>query len=329
MRVAELFAVSLMGSSVIACAADPATSPDGNTPTVAAPNVTRCANPPDAGPTADWRHTASSLTVQAGEPNHRGTDLIATPDDATQVIAGKIAYGGIDKDLVDEDVDVFACTSADTWRAIGHTRTDDNGMFSVSLTGSQLLPEGMRDLYVSVAGDRTGAYFVGLVAQAGIPIVASDVDGTLTASENAYPESLALHTQVAAQPEAAARLTHAMQNGATIVYVTTRSDKFTQDTRSWLAANGFPYGIMRMPSALFTLPGQDTVEAKTTLLHDVARFDLRAGVGNRHTDVEAYNNAGIDAAHIFIKLPEFQSEVQNDLDAKRAIGVPDYLGMPM
>jgi hypothetical protein len=87
--------------------------------------------------------------------------------------------------------------------------------------------------------------------------------------------------------------------------------------------------VMRMPSSLFTLPGQDTVDAKTTMLRDLARFELRAGVGNRHTDVEAYNNAGIDAAHIFIKLPEFQSEVQNDLDAQRAIGVPEYVGMPM
>jgi len=60
-----------------------------------------------------------------------------------------------------------------------------------------------------------------------------------------------------------------------------------------------------------------------------ARFMLLAGVGNRHTDVEAYTNAGLDAAHIFIKLPEFSSEVQSDLDNGRATGIDQYVAMPM
>ena len=39
---------------------------------------------------------------------------------------------------------------------------------------------GLRDLYLSVVGDRTGARFVGLVAPSGTALAVSDVDGTLT-----------------------------------------------------------------------------------------------------------------------------------------------------
>lgn len=84
-----------------------------------------------------------------------------------------------------------------------------------------------------------------------------------------------------------------------------------------------------MPSSLITLPGGDTIDAKTAMLADLAPFDVLAGVGNRHTDVAAYSNAGIAADHIYIKLPEFEAEVSNDLTQGKAVGIDAYVGMPM
>ena len=53
-------------------------------------------------------------------------------------------------------------------------------------------------------------------------------------------------------------------------------------------------------------------------------YDLALGDGNRSTDIDAYLQAGVAADRIFIKLPEYQSEVQAQLDAHEAIGFASY-----
>jgi phosphatidate phosphatase PAH1 len=304
----------LVASTLAACAIDTAAragGDDGTETTV------------DGGEDG-WRHSTSKLIVQLGEPHHRGIDLIASDDAPTQVIGGRVTYGPSDKDLEDEDVDVFANA-----KLLGRVRTDDEGRFSLNLSGLERLPTGMHDLAFEVVGDGTRASFTGFVAQRGTPLIVTDLDGTLTASENAYPQSLALGGNVGAQPSAAAKLSAAAAAGASIVYITARGDRFTQDSRDWLAANGFPRGALRMPSSLITIPGDDTVLAKSRALAELAPFALQAGIGNRHSDVTAYTAAGIPAAHIFIKLPEFTDEVAEDLAADKAVGIADYADLPL
>lgn len=301
---------------------EPTLPPDVNVGTPSVDDV-RCTGTPDAGPATSWRHLSSEYIVELGDAYHRGHDLIATTADATQTITGKITYGPSDKDLEDEDVDVFACM-ARGWLRIGTVRTDDNGIFTLSLAGDARLPAGMRDLYVSVAGDRTGAEFLAFVAPPGAPVIASDVDGTLTASENAYPTALAIGGDVATQPDAPATLMSAAVRGVSIVYITARGDRFTQDTRDWFAAKGFPRGPLKMPAPIITIPGDDTVEFKTTALSALHGFELVAGFGNRASDVTAYTNAGLAPDRIFIKLPEFDEELADDLTAGNATGFLAY-----
>src|SRR5215471_13329492 len=171
----------------------------------AVPDV-RCAGNPDAGKPGSFRHFTSRLIAGLGDPKHRGFDLVASADSATQTLEGWISYTVVDKALEDEDVDVFACRTG-AWRKVGTARTDDEGHFSLALSGDSRLPIGMRDLFVSVVGDRTGAAFLGYVAPAGTPLVVSDVDGTLTSSENAFLETLALGGEPDAQPGAAPAFT--------------------------------------------------------------------------------------------------------------------------
>lgn len=311
----------LLASTLVACAIDNAArrDDDGGTITMDASNATGA----DAYVPGTWRHTRSKYVVQLGSPHHRGIDLIASDDAPTQLIAGRVTYGPTDKDLEDEDVDVFSNA-----RLLGRARTDDEGRFTLSLTGAQRLPIGMHDLAFKVVGDGTGVTFNGFVARRGQPVIVSDIDGTLTASENAYPESLALGGDVGAQSSAAQKLSAAAANGAAIVYITARGDRFTQDTRDWLAAKGFPRGALRMPSSLITIPGNDTIEAKSRALAELEAFSLQAGIGNRHSDVIAYTGAGLPADRIFIKLPEFESELADDLAAAKAVGVDDYATLP-
>jgi len=112
-----------------------------------------------------------------------------------------------------------------------------------------------------------------------------------------------------------------------IVYITARGDRFTQDTRDWLAAKGFPRGPLVMPSSIITLPGGDTIEFKSSALTKLSDFTLLAGFGNRATDIAAYGNAGLPPDRIFIKLPEFNEELAADLGANKALGFLEYEAM--
>jgi len=325
MRALQMLAFS----SLVACAVqseapvtNPTLPPDVDVGTSTVEDI-RCAGVPDAGPTSPWRHLSSHLIEDYGEPHHRGIDLIATPADAAQAITGRITYGGTDKDLEDENVSLFACEGA-TWRSIGTARTDGEGRFSLTLSGGARLPVGMRDLYVSVDGDRTGAKFLAYVAPAGSSVIASDMDGTLTASENEYPKALAFGGDVAVQDGAPAALMSAAVRGVSIIYITARGDRFTQDTRDWLVAKGFPRGPLVMPTSIITMPGDDTIEFKSSALARLATFSLLAGIGNRATDVAAYTDAGLSADRVFIKLPEFEGELSADLMAGRATSFLEY-----
>ena len=283
-----------------------------------------CAGTPDAGPAGDFRHWSSNLVSALGDPRHRGFDLIAPASAQDQKLEGWISYTIADKALEDEDVDVFACRDQ-AWVKVGTARTDDEGHFSLSLTGDDRLPIGLRDLYVSVVGDRTGVGFLGYVAPDGAALVLSDVDGTLTSSENAFLETIALGQEPDQQPGASDAYQAAAGLGLQLVYVTARGNQYTTDTRQWLADKGFPPGPVRLANSFVTLPGSDTIDYKTQTITALEQgLTIAAGVGNRDSDITAYTNASVPADRIYIKLPEYQSEVQADLDAGKAIGFQAY-----
>jgi phosphatidate phosphatase PAH1 len=286
----------------------------------------RCQDRPDAGLAAvDFDHAESNLATAAGEPTHRGFDLVTTASAATQELSGWISYGAIDKALERELVEVYACR-AGAWQLAGTARTDGEGHFALPLTGDARLPIGMRDVFVSVVGDRTGVGFLAYVAPEGSPLVVSDVDGTLTTSENAFIETVALGVEPDANPGAAPAFAAATAKGDQVVYVTARGNQYTETTRRWLAAHGFPRGPVRLAPSFVTLPGGDTVAFKTSAIAALASagLALHAGIGNRETDIEAYAASGLASDRIYIELPEFRSEVQASIDAGRAVGFETY-----
>ncbi|TMQ23998.1 MAG: hypothetical protein E6J90_09370 [Deltaproteobacteria bacterium] len=293
------------GGAAAPVAVDPAEgTPSGGT--VRGPSVpdVRCKDDPAAGDAGDFRHFKNVLISLLGDAKHRGFDLVTSADSATQALEGWISYTVVDKALEDEDVDVFACR-AGQWSRVGTARTDDEGHFALALSGAGRLPIGMRDLFVSVVGDRTGARFLGYVAPEGTRLVVSDVDGTLTSSENAFLETIVLGIEPEARVGAAKALAAAAGRNEQLVYVTARGNQFTCATRQWLDDKGFPRGPMRLSPSFVTLPGGDTVDFKTQA-------------------ISALSAAGLAADHIFIELPEFASEVQPLLDARQAIGFTSY-----
>lgn len=283
---------------------------------------TRCTAPPEVKPIG-FRHKRSRAIAKVGSPNHRGIDLIATEDDKVQHIAGKLAYGKFDKDIDDEDIEVFACIDS-AWKSLGVARTDDDGRFALVL-GDNRLPVGMRDLYVAALGDGMGAYFVGYVAARGTGIVVTDVDGTISWSENSIIKTvISRDHDIRHRPNAPEAL---QQVRYPIVYVTARGDVFIEVTRKWLERHGFPRGLMRLSNGAFARPGKRAIEYKTAVLKSLP-IPIAAGIGNRKSDITAYSNIGLTGQQIFIHLPEYQQEVRKDLDAGNATGFADYSQLP-
>lgn len=265
------------------------------------------------------RHTRSKLILRTGDPNHRAADLIAREADAVQRIGGKLAYGTVDKDLSDEIAAVYACEKG-AWRLLATGLTNDDGRFEVVLEGKARVPVGMRDLYVASTIDGTGAWAVGYVAPKDARIVITDIDGTISESEDAIVEQVTSGTDIDHRPhapEALAKLPHV------IVYVSSRGDVFTETTRTWLTSHGFPRGLLRLGRGVFVPSGDRSVDYKTAVLRALT-IPIAAGIGNRASDIAAYSRAKIPASRILIHLPEHAREVEADLAASRAVGFTDY-----
>ena len=282
----------------------------------------RCAIAPGVQ-AAGFRHTRSRMIRRSGASNHRGIDVIATDTDPVQHVAGKLAYGKVDKDIEDEDAEVFAC-SAGQWRSLGTARTDDDGRFAHTLEGPARLAPGLRDLYVAARGDASGATFVAYVARPGEHVVVTDVDGTITWSENAIIKSAIKGSDIRPRPNAPAGL---RASSHVVVYVTARGDVFTEVTRQWLTRHGFPRGVMRLSRGAFARPGAKAITYKTSVLAQLS-VPIIAGIGNRQSDIVAYTRAGVPAKQILIHLPAYADEVRADLAAGKAIGFADHAGLP-
>jgi hypothetical protein len=324
---AMVLLMALVGCSHSSGSPRPLSTPTGQADSAsatAAVAMDQCDDPPTA-PVGAFRHSIESpLIVQLG-PHHRGIDTIASVDFDPQPIEGEVHYGLVDKALEDESVDLFGCVGH-AWKALGTVITDGEGHFELDLQGDQRLPAGMRTLYLSVVGDRSGASFLALILPHAAAIAVSDVDGTLTSSENAFFDSLLTQATVGANDGAAAALSTVAQRGYPLVYMTSRGNYFTEDTRSWLNTNGFPRGPLILAPQLITLPGSPTQDYKATNLMTLMERGLTPaiGFGNRATDAMAYLQVGIPGDHIFLKQPEYATECAPIIAAGNAVGVDDY-----
>jgi hypothetical protein len=300
-------------------------APDAPAAAADIPDI-RCTTAPSL-PGRELRHAKNEVVVEMGEPRHRGIDLIAAESDATQTFAGALAYSDLDKALEDEDAELFACTG-DGWQTLGTARTDGDGRFSLTVSGNDRLGVGLRDVYAAAA-DGTGVWFLALVAPDGARVMISDIDGTLTSSENAFPTSVVVGTQVGVQPHAPAMFVDAAAAGITPIFLTARGDLYTHATRQWLSDRGFPRAPLRLAQPVITLPGSATVAFKRSVAAPlVERFDIVRAIGNRASDIDAYSAAGVAADHIFIKLPEFSGEVAQALANGKATGFASYDDLP-
>jgi len=275
------------------------------------------APPPPPEPARGFRHTRTGLVTTLGSPQHRGRDLLLTTS-APQWILGKFAYGPSDKDLSDEDVDVYLLRGCGaTWEKIGTFRTtpgeqshppvlgvaDQGGQIFVELSKiARPLDVGRHRVRMVVAGDGSAAELFLEILPPGARVAVSDIDGTLTSSEMAVLDEVATGVVPVAHP-GAAQVMHALAGrGYHLFYLTARPDWLAPRTRAWLAHQGFPPGILHTTTTSTGVIGEAAAAFKAA---ELAALRASTGLvpdfafGNMPSDVATYSGAGIAPARAY------------------------------
>ena len=278
---------------------------------------------PDGEPTG-WKHTSTRLfTVTQGKANHRGQDVVVAG--GPQRLIGKFAYGVLDKDLKQEDVEVFIQPDppCGEWVSFGVVETsddgqngtlwgveDDGGRVFFELPAEAALPPGWYPVRMLVHGDHSVAAFSLVVVSPGVDVVVSDIDGTLTTDDfqlvtELFGDIFSGAYEPDLYPSGADVMWAWQKKGVLLVYLTGRPDFLKRMTRETLTSNGFPPGVMHLTDTnTQAFPTSSGVAAYKTAflerLQEEAQVGLRAAYGNASTDLEAYANLGIPKEATFI-----------------------------
>ncbi len=274
----------------------------------------------------EWRNSLETgvLTIPMGAPNHRGQDVIVAAGEPQRLIA-KFAYGAIDKDLKDEDVEVFYQPDAPcgAWESLGVFPTsedgeygtmwgvaDDGGRIFVELPMAKRLPVGVYPVRMLVKGDLSIAAFTLWVTAPSVSVVVTDIDGTLTTSDfelitQIFTDLFSGSYVPEAYPGGQDVLWAYRQKGYQIIYVTGRPDLLRAQTQTWLVDLGYPPGVVHLTDTnTQAFPTDAGVAAyKTDFLNKVvaeAQAAFYAAYGNATTDIHAYANVNIPKNRTYI-----------------------------
>jgi hypothetical protein len=303
-------------------------NPRDTTPRQPEPDEQSCASPrafEPPSPPSGWKHTSTVLvTLTQGTPNHRGQDVVVA-EGKPQVLIGKFAYGLLDMDLENEEVEIFiqesppcgawvslgtAETSDDGHYGTGYGIEDDGGRIFFTVPQQRTRPVGRYPVRMLVKGDNSVAAFTLFVLPEKTDAVVFDIDGTLTTSDSE------LYLQVIDQllsgdyvpemrPGASSMAQAWAEKGYLPVYLTGRQDLLRHLSQGWLEEMGFPPGVIHHTDtntqALPTSMGVARYKADFLLkLGDNVGAAVFAAYGNATTDIEAYETAGIPKDHTFI-----------------------------
>ncbi len=281
------------------------------------------AAPPFQGPPAVGfrRDSTRTWTVAQGAANHRGRDAVVVVG-APQWAIAKFAYGDVDKDLKEEDVDVFV-GGARGWErraTVVTTRegrhpavegvADDGGR--VFHTLSPPLPVGAWPVRFHVRGDASSASQLLTVVAPETDAVIFDIDGTLTTSDAEIIKEIRALLEdrsyvPAIRPGAAAVAERWAALGYLVVYVTARPDNLRGLTRAWLAAKGFPPGpVLLSDRVRDVIPGDAVRTFKRgafSRLTSGAKLRIAAAYGNATTDIEVYREFKVPAQRLYVVGP--------------------------
>jgi phosphatidate phosphatase PAH1 len=172
---------------------------------------------------------------------------------------------------------------------------DSGGRVYFEIPADKALGPGRHRAHLVVQGDLSSTEVFIEVIPKGTPMFVSDVDGTLTDSENAEFTALLTGQLPGVHPDAAQVYDILVSKGYHPMYLTARPEWLMGRTREFLDTNGFPHGIVHTTLSLTGATGAPAATFKTDELALVASKGMVPAwaIGNTATDAEAYDNAGV------------------------------------
>lgn len=244
----------------------------------------------------------------------RGRDMFYVEGEDQWVIAKFTKWGfPSDKDIEGSAVHIFLDRGcAGEWEEIGLAFTtaegdhepvqgvdDSGGRVFFKIADSDKLEPGRHRLWLIVEEYwNTAEVLIDVVPQ-GAPLFVSDVDGTLTTSENEEAWDFLLGDIPEANPYAAEALSLLASKGYRPMYITARPEWLDRRTREFVDLRGFPRGIIHTTQTYTGGTGDTAVAYKTA---EFALLKAKGLVpawmfGNKDSDAEAFATTMIPPEH--------------------------------
>lgn len=292
-RVSSLSVVVVLAGAA-ACGPEAATYGDAGQDLRAASCAVQraCDSPAPAVESGEWAQSVGSEFASVGDPAHRMRDQVVQVGDA-QEFEAKFAYGAFDKDLEEEDIEVFLLRGCgDTWEPLGTYRTNGKGRVKV-VFGREVerLGVGRHRLHMVVKGDGSSVDGFIQVLDGSAPAFVSDVDGTLTTSELADLGNILTGDQPDLHPGVPEVLGRLAAVGYLPVYMSARPESYTERMRELIRLRGLPPGIVVTYPSAVPQPSKDAAaEYKENTIRTLQAAGLAFdwGFGNNRVESAAY-----------------------------------------
>ncbi len=240
----------------------------------------------------------------------RGRDMFYI-DGAPQWVLAKFTKWGfpLDTDIVGGTVHVFLDRDcAGEWIEIGTAVTTDDGDHALvegvedsggrvyfEIPADQALGLGRHRVYLIEDSEWETAELLIDVVPKGTPFFVSDVDGTLTTSENEEAWDFLIDVLPDANPFAAEALSLLASKGYRPGYITARPEWLDRRTREFLQVRGFPRGIMHTTTVYEGANGNSAALYKSGEFAMLRNKGLVPAYvfGNKDSDALAFDNAMI------------------------------------
>lgn len=240
----------------------------------------------------------------------RGRDMFYVVGEPQWVIAKFTKWGWpADKDVIGSTVHVFLDRGcAGEWALLGTTVTTDEGEHAIvegvedsggrvyfEIPADQALAPGRHRVHLIDEDEWETADLLIDVVVAGAPLFVSDVDGTLTTSENEEAYDFLVGNLPDANPFAAQALSVLAGKGYWPMYITARPEWLDRRTREFVQVHSFPRGIIH------TTTVYEGANGDAAALYKSGEFALlkQKGLvpsfvfGNKDSDALAFDNAGV------------------------------------
>ncbi|WP_293255365.1 hypothetical protein [Nannocystis sp.] len=257
--------------------------------------------------------TPPTLPGQGAESSgySRGRDMFYVEGQPQWVLAKFTKWGfPIDKDVVGSTVHIFLdrdCAGA--WEELGTTVTTDDGEHAIvegvedsggrvyfQIPADKLLGPGRHRVHMVDEDEWETATAIIDIVPKGAPFFVSDVDGTLTTSENEEAWDFLLDNLPDANPFSAQALGILASKGYRPMYITARPEWLDRRTREFVTMHNFPQGIIHTTTIYEGATGAPAAAYKTG---EFAQLKAKGLVptfvfGNRDSDALAFDNAGVE-----------------------------------